>query len=339
MPSNGKKDEVLNRTYISPRNKYKSQKERLWKVKFAKLLINDLKNYGPANILYMEALSIVIGRPIRVWLPGRCTKLYKVINGARMNENTTAVDVEFHNCKSTCRKFGHWTLLGNKDPVNDKLHLNGCLFDVISAQTGSGTTDLRNRTVDYLKNNINALINQIDDTLSSNDQNGTTLMVGGARYHGASPRAAQIILDQSQNVYCHGCRQKGHPRGHASDTSATGPSDSVENYSSSTGSQKSGFLSRADQDIIADYALRHRAAQNAMDRLNSGNQNEAVEINSRDLMIAGCQVTQMKEWCNGSACSDLLKIVHVQLVLRHHQNKYNEPEADVFVHTLYPKSR
>ncbi|XP_076278916.1 uncharacterized protein LOC143208386 [Lasioglossum baleicum] len=339
MPSNGKKDKVLNWTYISPRNKYKSKKERLWKVKFAKLLINDLKNYGPANLLYMEALSVVIGRPIRVWLPGRCTKFYKIVNGARMNENTTAVDVEFHNCKSTCRKIGHWTLIGDKDPINVKFHLNGCLFDVISAQTGNSTTDLRNRTVDYLKNNINALIDQIDDILSSNDQNGTTLMVGGARYKGWSPRAAQIILDQSQNVYCHGCRQKGHPRGHASDKSATGPSDSVENYSRKTKSRKSGFLSRADQNKIAHYALRHRATRDAMSSLNRGRQSEAVMLSSRDLLIAGCRMPKMREWCKGKECSGLLDIVHVQLVLRHHEDKYYEPNADVFVHTLYPKSR
>ncbi|XP_076642331.1 uncharacterized protein LOC143353135 [Halictus rubicundus] len=332
-------DKLLNRKCNSPRNRFKSKKERLWTLKFAKLLIDDLKNYGPANLLYMEALSIIIGRPIRVWLPGRCTKLYKIINGAHTNKNETAVDVEFHSCKSTYRKIGHWTLIGDKDPINIKSHLNGCLFNVIAAQTGNSATDLRSSTVKYLKNNINTLIDQIDDTLSSNDKNGATLMVGGARYNGKSPRAAEIILDQSQNVYCHECSQKGHPRGHASDKYATGPSDSVENYSRTTRSMKSGFLNRADQNNVAHYALSHRDAQHAMESLNRGKTNEVVMLPARDLQIAGCSMPKMKEWCDGKECSDLLDIVHVQLVLRHHQNKYDDPDADVFVHTLYPKSR
>ncbi|XP_031843528.2 uncharacterized protein LOC116431789 [Nomia melanderi] len=311
--------------------------KQLWKMRFAKFLINDLKNYGPAGLIHMEALSNVIGKPIRIWRSSHC--FYKTINGKHVDKKAMPVDVEFHDYKSTYRQIGHWTLVGNKDPINNKTDLNGCLFSVIADQTENCPIDMRTNTVGQMANNVNTLIDRIDVILSSYGKDEPTLMIGGARYHGISPREAAIILNNSQNVYCDGCSQLGHPRGHVSDKLATGPLDSVENYSRSSGGMKSGFLSYTDQNNVAHFALSHRSAQKAMETLNQGYMNATVTLHVRDLQIAGCDLPQMKEWCNGKECSYALDIAQVTLVLRHHQGKRSDPDADVFVHTFYPRSR
>lgn len=285
----------------------------------------------------MEALSNVIGKPIRIWRSSHC--FYKTINGRHVNKKAMPVDVEFHDCKSTYRQIGHWTLVGNKDPINNKTDLNGCLFSVITDQTGSCPVDLRTKTVGQMANNVNTLVDQVDVILSSYGKDESTLMIGGARYYGTSPRQASIILDNSQNVPCHGCKHLGHPRGHASDKLATGPLDSVENYSRSSGRMKSGFLSRLHQNEVAHFALRHRRAQNAMKNLNAGFMNVAVTLPAIDLQNAGCNLPRMKEWHNGKQYSKALDIGEVTLVLRHHQGKFDDPDADVFIYSFYPRRR
>lgn len=303
---------------------------QLLKIKFAKYLIEDLKNYGPAGLLHMEAVSNVIGRPIQIWKSDG--RVYQTINNDRSNEN---VNVQYHQRRP--ESIGHWTLPGNRDPVNVETDLNACLFTVIASQTGRSAANLRENTVNYLTSNLAVLIDIIDEFLPSNGKNGTPLMIGGARYTGNSPQAAQIILDNSQNALCYGCRDYGHPRGHASDNDATGPTDSVENYSRSTGEMKSGFLSRSDQDHVAHFALRHALAKSAMRSLNEGAQSQAVTLMARDLEGKGCVLPKMKEWYSGEEYSGELDIIRLTLVLRHHAGKHDDANADVFVHTFYPR--
>ncbi|XP_076663569.1 uncharacterized protein LOC143366391 [Andrena cerasifolii] len=302
----------------------------LWKIKFAKCLVDDLKNYGPAGLLHMEAVSNVIGRPIKIWKSDG--RVYRTVNNGRSNEN---VNVQYHQRRP--ESIGHWTLPGNRDPGNVETDLNACLFTVIASQTGRSATKLRASTVNYLTNNLTALTDIIDEFLPSNGKEGTPLMIGGAWYTGTSPHAAQIVLDNSQNVLCYGCRDYGHPRGHASHDRATGPKDSVENYSRTTGEMKSGFLSRSDQDHVAHFALRHALAQSAMRSLNAGAQSQAVTLMARDLEGTGCVLPKMKEWYSGQEYSGELDIIRLTLVLRHHDGKYNDANADVFVHTFYPR--
>ncbi|XP_076163928.1 uncharacterized protein LOC143144932 [Ptiloglossa arizonensis] len=310
------------------------KKRQLWKLELAQWLINDLKNNGPAGLIHMEALSNVIGKPIQIWRS--VGRFYKTINSGERNMNESSVNVEFHEQEPKC--IGHWTLYGNRDPVNVETNLNGCLFEVIAAQTGQSAINLRTKITKYLTNNIKTFTDRIDTFLSSNGKNETPLMIGGARYNGTSPRAARIILDNSQNVFCHKCLYTGHPRGHASDKNATGKQDSVENYSRTTKQMKSGFLSRKDQDTVAHFALSHKKAQNAMRYLNSSSTNEAVTLSASELELQGCHLPKMKEWYRGEEFTNNLDISQVVLVLRHHKDKNNDPNADVFVHTFYPRS-
>ncbi|XP_076618912.1 uncharacterized protein LOC143340618 [Colletes latitarsis] len=305
---------------------------QLLKVRIAKWLIEDLENNGPAGLIHMEALSSVIGKPIRVWKADG--QFYQTINE---NKNEISIDVEYHQLGEN--SIGHWTLKGNREPVNVETNLNGCLFRVIAAQTEIGATNLRDATSTYLSHNIDTFTDRIDEFLSANDKHGISPMLGGARYNGTSPKAAGIVLDKSQNGFSQ-YGQKGHPRGHASNKNATGPTDSVENYSRLTSSMKSGFLSKNHQNIVADFALRHSLAQKAMRNLNRGATNEAVTINARDFQRNGLNLNliKMKEWYAGEEYTGKLDIVRVTLVLRHHQGKHDDPDEDVFVHTFYPRS-
>lgn len=310
-------------------DKYQNIKSKqLCKIKLAKYIVNDLKNYGPGNLFHVNALSIITGKSIRIWKSK--DSLYQTID---QRSTKDFIDVEYHKQSNL---IGHWTLLNNIDPINVELDLNACLFAVIAAQSGESTDDLRNNTIDFLTNNSKHLIDQIDKFLSSNN-NAKQLMIGGARYIGTSPRAAGIILDKSQNVLCHDCRALGHPRGHASDRFAIGPEDSVENYSRTTHSRKSGFLSRTDQDNVAHLVLSHAKARRAMEELNTGATSIAVELSCRDLQTNHFILPQMKEFYNGTADSEELNINCVIIVLRHHTGKYRDPNADLFVHTFYPK--
>lgn len=101
---------------------------------------------------------------------------------------------------------------------------------------------------------------------------------------------------------------------------------------------KSGFLSRADQNNVAHFALRHYKAQQAMAELNNGAISQSIILSRRDLQNDHCVLPKMIIYYNGEASFGELDIIRVTLVLRHHLGKYNDPEADVFVHTFYPRS-
>ncbi|XP_016771026.2 uncharacterized protein LOC107965359 [Apis mellifera] len=331
------RDRELRERNKKSRDKYENMKyKQLWKMRLAKHIINDLKNYGPANLIHVNVLSSLTKRPIRIWKS--MDNLYRIVNDeTNDSSNENFIDIEYHE-QSLNYNVGHWTLLNNKDPINVELDLNACLFAVIAAQIGKSTNDLRNNVIDFLTNNIKQLIDQIDEFIYLDNNNEKLLMIGGARYIGTSPKAAGIILDKSQNVFSHTCKAYGHPRGHASDTAATGPCDSVENYSRTTKSMKSGFLNKSDQNNVAHLALSHEVAQQAMRELNNGATSMTVTLSRRDLQKNHRALPKMREYYNGEPYSKELDIIQVTLVLRHHQDKYNDPNADVFVHTCFPRS-
>lgn len=153
-------------------------------------------------------------------------------------------------------------------------------------------------------------------------------MIGGARYSGTSPSDAKIILDSSQDQRSHGHPPLGHPRGHAECPSGF----SIVEYSQY--SDKTGFQSRADQDYVTHLALSTRIAQDAMTELNRGKTTIAVRIPS-DVLRNSRNLPPVVRYQNGvlTARGNMIAIV---LVLRHHVDQFNNPDADVFVHTCYP---
>nr|UCR60998.1 glutathione-S-transferase [Aphelinus asychis] len=163
---------------------------------------------------------------------------------------------------------------------------------------------------------------------------------GGATYRGKSAEDAKIILDKSQHGRSHPRGQSGHPRGHASDPNATGPTESVEQYSM-TG-PKTGFQSRADQNLVVDLALRTAVARDAMTVLNvykNKADKEKAVIRPHELQIDEEKLPKVQEWDRGKITRMPERMEDVILILQHHENAYNQENSDVFVLTAYPRMR
>ncbi|XP_024892063.1 uncharacterized protein LOC112467611 [Temnothorax curvispinosus] len=243
--------------------------------------------------------------------------------------------------------LGHWTLRGRKDPDNVITDLNSCLFSVIGFQIGQDPLKLRKWTVLQLKNNFQNLAKWINKVkLERNDK--MILMIGGARYRGTEPAHAKAILDRSENresnYYKKGYPVKGHARGHSMKIySEDDPYQTVEQYARQYSKDKAGFLSRADQDFVADLALRTEEAQLAMRRLNdriNPTPIEEIRISANALrnICSERPLPQIKVWDkNGNEYPRSLQDLEtVKLVITHQHNMSDMTDEDVFVITFYP---
>lgn len=232
--------------------------------------------------------------------------------------------------------LGHWTLIQNKDPDNTICDLNSCLFSVIGSQTGLDPLELRKWTVLKLKENFRQLADRLDEVLRSQGTNNEiVLMIGGACYKGFTPCSAGVLLDKSQNARCYNFSALGHPRGHVSNPSAIGDTNSVENYSRSTKRPKTGFLSADNQNAVANFILRSEAAKDAMNRLNYGSYSEEVRTSESE-MKQFLLLPKAMLYVNGEPNGPEKDIRTVVMVLRHHFDKYYIMTEDVFIHTCYP---
>lgn len=292
-------------------------------------LINDLKNYGPAGLIHLAALAYVTGAPIRIW-----NSQHELRRTVGEENNGIPIDLEFH-IRHKDDNTGHWTLRGRGQPKDIYIDLNNCLFSVIAEQTGVSVTELREKTIEQLKRNVRLLADFMKEILWLEDNNRIVLLIGGARYIGTSAADASKILDDSQNRYSHGSNSKGHPRGHASAPYASGRLDSAESYSEN--GRKSAFLNRDDQDRAAHVALSSPEAQAAMTRLNQDSLVEPVHLNLENLGTSTERVNRGIEFVYGHPVGYERSIRELVLVLRHHENKYDDPNAPVFVLTFYPK--
>ncbi|KAJ8680160.1 hypothetical protein QAD02_015947 [Eretmocerus hayati] len=162
-----------------------------------------------------------------------------------------------------------------------------------------------------------------------------------AKYKGKTQYHAKRVLDASQNGKSHPKGHPGHPRGHAPDPQAKGPTESVENYSKhSDGEDKTGFLSRSDQDKMVHLRLNTIEAQDAMELMNEegeSNNKEALHILTEKLRINEKKIPKAQTWLNGKKFGKPWKIKKLTLVLKHHYKKYNDDNEDVFVLTAYPE--
>ncbi|XP_077279443.1 uncharacterized protein LOC143906933 [Temnothorax americanus] len=328
----------------------RKNKGRIQKIKYINDIIEDLERYGPAGLIHIAVLSSIIERPIKIWNANG--SLNKIIGRRKTGHH---VDIEYHATEGV----GHWTLKGGKDPDNVITDLNSCLFSVIGCQIGQDPLKLRKWTVLKLKNNFQNLAKWIDKVkLERNDK--MILMIGGAaRYSGTKPAHAKTILDRSENREgnCYRWRDtrqaksyrhylRGHARGHSMKIcSETDPYQTVVQYARSKSADKAGFLSRKDQDFVADLALRTETAKTAMRKLSDSKNPsyyEEILISAESLteVCSGkCSLPQIKVWNkNGEEypCS-LEDLKNVKLLLTHQPNKrWTRDNADVFVITFYP---
>ncbi|KAF7417925.1 hypothetical protein HZH68_000578 [Vespula germanica] len=300
--------------------------EKFEDLRQAMRLIKDLENHGPAGLIHLAALAYVTGSPIRIW-----DSQHELRRTVGEKNDGIPIDVEFHIIDKD--NTGHWTFRGRGQPKDVHIDLNNCLFSVIAEQTGINAAELRQRTIQQLKRNVRLLADYMKEILWLEQKNRIVLLTGGARYIGTSAADASKILDDSQNKLCHGGYFEGHPRGHASAPYAFGYLDSAESYSENN--WKSAFMNRDDQDKAAHAALSSPEAQAAIEKLNQGSYSEQVCINLNTLDSSE-EFNKGLEFMDGNPIRQR-RIRQLVLVLRHQQDKYNDPEGAVFVQTFYPK--
>lgn len=166
-----------------------------------------------------------------------------------------------------------------------------------------------------------------------------------AHYNGKTTSDSKRILDNSQNQRAHGHKCMGHPRGHALNLSQIKKRNSIHTYSH--GKTKCGFQSPNDQDIIAHYALISEDARLKMQELNENTKGKdrkltaKVTISAETLKSNGTlsSLPKMVKYKNGKQISQPEDFDSVVMILRHHRNQQNNPDAPVFVQTLYPKAQ
>ncbi|XP_066598584.1 uncharacterized protein [Prorops nasuta] len=293
------------------------------KIRLAEELITDLENGCPGNLIHILAYTATNASK-NVEIHSASGKIREKI-GKKPGD---PIQIEYHKGSN----MGHYSLKGNTDPSIITNTENNCLFEVIGFLTQKDPNEIRADVAKVLRKNIHKIARKIDKIKAFENSGNMTLMVGGARYNGSSPTDAARVLDRSQNRQPNNSTSYGHPRGHASNPGAMGNIDSVENYSRN--GMKTGFLSRADQDIVAHHAMSHSITQDAMASLNRGAQSQVVTICA--WKINENQLPKVKEFLNGQAVTDAQDFKRVKLVLMHHQGEERNPSADVFVLTLYP---
>ncbi|XP_044010226.1 uncharacterized protein LOC122853879 [Aphidius gifuensis] len=267
----------------------------------------------------VENHELVAGTSTRTIVFSSSTNAINVINQEQADTHQPSI------------MYGHWTLIGDRDPEFIEGSLNDCLFVVVGAQIGRQPEELRRETVQYMRRHINSLAARLQALAKAKKCHEIICLIGGARYDGRSASDAGRILDNSQNGRSDMGHQQGHPRGHASNPSATGTTQSVENYS--RGGWKTGFLSRDDQNHVANMVLNTPVVQTVFDTLNNGGTNQAVTVNASQ--IPG-RLPNAAEFTDG-VMGEPRPIRQVVVVVRHHAGQSRNPNYDVFVHTLYPK--
>ncbi|XP_057340096.1 uncharacterized protein LOC130677371 [Microplitis mediator] len=295
-------------------------------LKAAENHVAQLEDSGPGDLSSVSALGREINRRICVW-SSSMTLRHEVGSGRPGDP----INVQFHSQPEDI--IGHWSLIGNEDPQNTTSGLNDCLFNAIAAQTGHKPSELRDITVARMRTNIRSVANRIRELARREECDRIVLMVGGARYHGSTARDAGRVIDNSQRGRSHPNHASGHPRGHASNPSATGPNDSAENYSRN--GWKTAFLSLEDQDDVGNRVLRTRQVQRAMEALNAGGVRQVVRVDASE--VEG-QLPQGAHFNDGRR-GQVQEIRDLVLVLQHHAGHQRDPDYDVFVHTFYPVLR
>ncbi|XP_033228152.1 uncharacterized protein LOC117179991 [Belonocnema kinseyi] len=228
-------------------------------------------------------------------------------------------------------KSGHWTRENKKYHNCDCPRINNCLFKAVASQINRTPAEIKNLTIKEMKINEKHIASKISDIRILELLNPFEVATDGLRYDGTSAKDAKKILDHSQKNTCHPQNLYGHPRGHASHPSATGFTESVENYSKN--SRKTSFLSRSDQDMVAHLALDSDLAQEAIEKLNKGSKNAVVEISAREL--EDDNLPMANDYINGRAVGDPKSFRWVKAVLRHPSKK--DKGVDIHVHTFFPR--
>lgn len=97
---------------------------------------------------------------------------------------------------------------------------------------------------------------------------------------------------------------------------------------------RSGFLSRADQDLVCHYTLVTNSARDLMAELNNGGTKVDRHIDSNQLDYD--PLPQAQVWSSGNKEGSPGRFRRVCLVGKHFLNQQNDAHADIFILTFYP---
>lgn len=266
-------------------------------------LADGLISGGEGGLLHLRAISEVLGRKIRVWdssgkvlgvfsstkdkYRNRCNSSHEIRSVVTSSEDTDLKSPSGFLCnKQISENFvelqytvlqdgysGHWVSKSGVDPDTDG---NNCLFSAICLQCDKlEPENLRKLTADVIRRKHSVIEWGFSQFYGSG-----VFLSGGARYRGTIADHAKMILDNSHGTRGHGHAAAAHPRGHASHPQATGPQDSVENYSRSSPKSfpKSAWMSRSEQDEAMNILLQSSEAQRAMDDLNRGQTRVVIKM-------------------------------------------------------------
>ena len=281
----------------------------------AREIIKDFEEEGPSRFILVNLhfLSKALKRNLKIV---SAEDNLELLIGQNRSKNPP-IYLEYH-------KSGHWTSKG------DFPRQNKCLFKAIASQISRKPAEIRYLTIKEMKINENHIAKKIADVEKLESRNPFELTTYEVQYNGTSAKDAKKILDNSQKNTCHPQNVYGHPRGHASHPSAEGPTESVENYSKNC--CKTGFLSRSDQDFVADLTLDSDIAQEAIEKLNKGSINEVVDIRARELDHDDLPLANVYK--NGLPVGDPKPFRRVKAILRRPSKK----RKGFFLHvqSIYP---
>lgn len=178
-------------------------------------LIDEARSGGPSGLVHLGAVSDAIDRPIEVY--NKNGQLKYIIGDTKKG---IPAKIQYHESESE-EKIGHYTLLGNKEPIENSVDRNMCLYNVLALQTGRDPNELKNSSLQIMENNKSYMAKQVDDINRLEIYSQLRLDLGGAIYKGESVDDAKEILRNSTGAKAFNINKLGHPLKHAPFTDTT----------------------------------------------------------------------------------------------------------------------
>ncbi|XP_041981768.1 uncharacterized protein LOC121735157 [Aricia agestis] len=167
-------------------------------------IIDDLNKGGPAGLIHLGAISTVTDHPIEVYdEKGR----HKYTIGD--DKKSKPIQIQY-NAPEDGSDVGHFTLKGQREPSRKSDADNMCLFNVIAEQTGKNPNDLKNETLNVMKNNKVEIAKQVKHMHRLQMYDRSRLLEGGAQYNGKRPKDAKHFIRNSCGVKGFKNKNKGH---------------------------------------------------------------------------------------------------------------------------------
>ncbi|AFC70032.1 preprotein translocase subunit SecA [Rickettsia amblyommatis] len=309
----------------------------------------DFKEGGLAGQEQAKALSDVIKRPVHIYEEsGNIIVIGEQYLGTPIKVSYFPADE--HN------PTGHYVPYGKNENWSSSNGKNNCLFDAVGSQIGKDSSELRTQTIQRIESDATSYIvsnvlgvfgtelllkggtpRQYEEDNTSSDAGE---ILDGSQY---KPSQSQVDVAKNKNIKL----AKGHPRAHALSNSlniipAEEDFDSedkiscAENITKVTQSTKTAFISRKQQDSIANEVLKMSESRDAIERLNQGELEVVVSVptsrleKNKDPMMYKVSEGNVKQ---------LQQAKGIKIILGHHEGKQDDPDVYPHIKTMYPTNK